>query len=1154
MDGIVRTWATQLIRQNKTSLNLAFQMHQTRKTRRASRDDVWMILKDITTQTHRCVLLLDGLDEFRSDDDRRRQFLGDLKHALQGTNARILITSRTEFDIESGLRFSATEPQVYSLLECNISRPHVKDDIDLVSRNIVARKLPKHERYLREELAVHMAERCDGQFLWLKFQQDLLRDSKSPKALRAVVQAMPQKLHAIYERSWNSMVALEEPDRSRAIDILRWLTFAYRPLSVQDLAEALVVNLDKNQPAFSKEDLPGNIDAEYINGEIKNLCGSLIELREDTENPGPKSTTVRLVHASLHDFLVGKLPLPSFIGSSHGESCLNAAQHAHSAACCIRFLDCAEAWDLSSQTPQSFTNYAVDSWFRHLKDSKDQFDPITKMVNHFMRRGNPNFDKWRVLYEQRRKSNARKPGTSLYYACLFGLTPAMEFLRNSEDHLDLNVRGGDYCTPLQAVCSQGDNEAFDRLMQWKADVTVRGGRFGNAFNAAAYHNRIDMMKGLIVLGSPTHTLSTEMHGAIITAAGQGHMDIVECLLNQGAHIHSSHSHSLCMGSGSEPIVAWQLASPLHAATASSHLNTVKLLVERGADVNVQDEHGNTALQTAVTEGSSGIVEILLDYGANPNIAEPQGGALHIAAQQGHVDIAKQLIDKKAILDLRAPSGTTPLHMAAQKGHVKVVKLLCTSGANMNPQSRGGTTPLYQAARNGHLDIAAYLIGEGVDINLQTKYGKAALHTAIANCHSEIASMLIHAGATLNPTVKGLTPLHLAASSGISGLIVPLIQAGADRDAPSHDGSTPLHEAVFKGHPTVIDLLLEFGAVVKADNQGWTPLHYAARGGWLAVMNRLLEAGVDLHARDGSGWTPLHLAAVNDSTDAVAFFLDHGSNIDAQTDEGATALMLAVYNNSADMFELLISQQADVKATDCLGYTVLHHAANLKFAQSLVKNGCDANATSKTGATPLRMAIDRGSDELVQFLVQSGADLDMMDCYGMRVSDWMQRLRPNLMTSQLACEAVRTGSSGPDTVVLKRTIVRLTIELKENEPRRQPHDLCTLAQCLMMLGMDDDAKLAYQQACLLPKVAEYTLAICDACSTPQTQCNTFFKCRICPDTDFCERCMRKYQEEKGLKSNCLDHEFLQVFAPTANLGPKATLNDWLHTITQQFMDL
>ena len=1111
MDGIVRTWATQLIRQNKTSLDLASQVQQTRKTRRASRDDVWMILKELTTQIHRSVLVLDGLDEFRSDDDRRSQFLGDLKHALQGTNARVIITSRTEFDIESGLRVSATEPQKYSLLDCNISRQHVKDDIDLVSKSMVARKLPRQQQHLREELAAQMAERCDGQFLWLKFQQDLLRDSKSPKALRAVVQAMPQKLHAVYERSWSFIVALEEPDRSRAIDTLRWLTFAYTPLSVQELAEALVVSLDQTQPAFSEEDLPRNIDAEYIDGEIKNLCGSLIELREDTKDLGPQSTTVRLVHASVHDFLVSKLPLPSFVGSNPGYSYLSTAQHAQLAAQCIRFLDCAETWVSTSQTPLSFTKYAAVSWFRHFQDSGKDFGPITTLVNNFMRRGNPNFARWRVLYEERRISNTRKPGTSFYYACLFGLVPAMDFLRNSEGLLDLNVRGGEYCTPLQAVCSTGDNEAFDRLIHWKADVTVRGGRFGNAFNAAAYHNRIDMMKSLVARESAPHTLRTEMHGAMTTAAGQGHIEIVEFLLHQGANIGLLQSYSLYMQSRSQ-MVLWRLASPLHAATASRHLNVVTLLVEHGADVDLQDLDETTALHIAVKKNSLEIVELLLHYNANPNLTGYDGGALRLAARHGHLNIAMQLIERKAILDLQDPLGRTPLHEAAENGHVKVVQYLCTRGADINTQSNGGWTPLYCAAANGHTEIAAYLVDEGADVNRPTNNGRAALHTAIINGHSEVARMLLRAGATLTSTHEGLTPLHFAAIHGTSEIIMPLIQAGADRNAQSHDGSTPLHDAAHGKHLAAVDLLLESGAVIKVNDLGQTPLHHAAYVGSFEVMTRLLEGRADLHARDCLGWTHLHMAAEKNFSDIVAFLLDQGSNLDTQCDGGFTALHIAVFHNSCDVVDLLISQGADVNIVDQWGSGALHKAVEtdkMKLVRSLVEGGCDVNATMTNGKTPLHIAVERGNEEIIKYLIQSGADLDSTDCFGMTYSNWLRRSRPNLNISLSTSELVRDHSSSPNMTVLRRTIVRLATQLKEAESDPQQNDLYIIAHCFILLDMEDDARSAYQQYLLLTDIARGSRRInCDGCSTPQNRNNRIFACKICPNTDLCNRNIMK----------------------------------------------
>ena len=1158
MDGIVRTWTTQLVRQNKTSLELAFQMHQTRKTRRASRDDVWMILKDITTQIHRCVLVLDGLDEFRSDDDRRRQFLDDLKHALRGTNARILITSRTEFDIESGLRSSATEAQAYSLLDCKISRHHVRDDIDIVSKSIVARNLPKQEQHLRDELAVQLAERCDGQFLWLKFQQDQLRDSRSPKMLRAVVQAMPRRLHAIYERSWCSIVAREEPDRSRAFDTLRWLAFAYRPLTVEELAEALVVSLDADIPAFSEDDLPRNIDGEYIDGELKNLCGSLIEFREDTEAPDAGSTAVRLVHASVHDFLVGKLPLPSFIGSIPQESGLSVAQHAQLAAHCIRFLDCTEAWEPSSQPRRSFTKYAADSWFRHLQDSGNSFGPISKLVNTFMRRGNPNFNKWSKLYEDRRNSSELNTGTSFYYACLFGLAPTMAFLRNSEDNLDLNVCGGEYCTPLQAVCAMGHNKAFSQLIQWEADVTVCGGQFGNAFNAAAYHNRIDMVKGLLARGLPTHSLSTEMHGAIVTAAGQGHVEIVELLLNHGANIGSSESYS---SSKNLKFHYWRSANPLHAASASSHLSIVKLLIERGADVNEQGKEGHTALHNAIIEGSFEIVELLLHHDANPNIMGHRGGALHLAARHGHLDIAMQLVDKKAILDLQDDFKRIPLHVAAKNGHAKVVEYLCTRGADANTQSSPGWTPLQSAASNGHTETAAYLIGEGVDVNLHTKTGMAALHTAIVNGHSGIASMLIRAGATLNSTDHGLTPLHLAARNGIPELVVPLIQAGVDRDARSHHGFTPLHDAVMTRHPKVIDLLLESGAVIQANNMGWTPLHNAAYDGSLEVIIRLFEAGADLHARDDEGWTPLNVAAEYNFPNIVAFFLDQGCNIDAQTNDGSTTLSIAIINNSSDVFNLLISRGADVHLASSLGYTPLHEAArqdSIAFVQSLVEKGCHLNATSTRGVTPLALAIHWGSDELIQFLIRSGAALDTTDRYGMRPLDWLQRSRPDLKISRWSSELVQDDSSFPNMAVLRPAMVRVATRLKEGDLGTKASDFYHLAHCFLLLGMEDDARVAYQQIFSVPSIATTSKINCDECSTYMNTLNPllFFACKVCPDTDFCELCMGEYRENKGFHHHRGGHEFLRIYGPDAKFTPNDTeaFNGWLDPIVEQFKDL
>lgn len=254
-----------------------------------------------------CVLALDGLDEFRSIDHSQRQFIDDLKTAVQATRCRILITSRDEFDIELGLRSSIAGTADCLVLECKVSTEVVKGDIALVSQSIVGKRLPKQGNSLRQDLAAKMAERCEGQFLWLKLQEGQLRDSKSRKALWSIVEAMPKGLHSSYGRSWTVIQGLEEPDRHRAVGILPWLTFAYRPLTVNELAEALIVNLDSDTQAFSEDDLPQDTDDEYIDNEIKNLCGSLLEIR-DEDRPS-RERTVHLVHASVTDFLIEQLPV-----------------------------------------------------------------------------------------------------------------------------------------------------------------------------------------------------------------------------------------------------------------------------------------------------------------------------------------------------------------------------------------------------------------------------------------------------------------------------------------------------------------------------------------------------------------------------------------------------------------------------------------------------------------------------------------------------------------------------------------------------------------------------------------------------------------------------------------------------------------------------
>lgn len=173
-DGIVRTWITQLAQTSVEVLELCETIHRQQGARRASRSDVWNLLREISAQTPCYILALDGLDEFPIIDGARIRFLAELKQAVASTRVKVIITSRNEVDIGSELGISATRSTKHVMLEIQIAKEHVNNDVHLYSESAVAQKFPKHNESFRQEISTQMAENSGGMFLWIKLQQSQL--------------------------------------------------------------------------------------------------------------------------------------------------------------------------------------------------------------------------------------------------------------------------------------------------------------------------------------------------------------------------------------------------------------------------------------------------------------------------------------------------------------------------------------------------------------------------------------------------------------------------------------------------------------------------------------------------------------------------------------------------------------------------------------------------------------------------------------------------------------------------------------------------------------------------------------------------------------------------------------------------------------------
>ena len=183
----------------------------------------------------------------------------------------------------------------------------------------------------------------------------------------------------------------------------------------------------------------------------------------------------------------------------------------------------------------------------------------------------------------------------------------------------------------------------------------------------------------------------------------------------------------------------QFATPLIIAARNGHLNSVKILLRYGADIEAR---GTLKIENDVIEGCT---------------------PLWAAAATGYIklDVVKLLIERNADVDGRTSTDSTPLRVAAHDGHLDVVRCLVESGADVNARTQYEATPIMVACDYGHLSIITYLINKGAFVDLQAKDGNTALHYAAQRGHLEVVSQLLSLGAPQLPNNQGLTPLLYA---------------------------------------------------------------------------------------------------------------------------------------------------------------------------------------------------------------------------------------------------------------------------------------------------------------------------------------------------------------------------------------------------------
>uniref|UniRef100_A0A8C6GNM1 Serine/threonine-protein kinase TNNI3K n=1 Tax=Mus spicilegus TaxID=10103 RepID=A0A8C6GNM1_MUSSI len=285
-----------------------------------------------------------------------------------------------------------------------------------------------------------------------------------------------------------------------------------------------------------------------------------------------------------------------------------------------------------------------------------------------------------------------------------------------------------------------------------------------------------------------------------------------------------------------------------------------------------------------------------------------------------------------------------------------------------------------------------LMLKGLRPSRLTRNGFPALHLAVYKDSLELITSLLHSGADVQQAgYGGLTALHIAAIAGHPEAVEVLLQHGANVNVQDAVFFTPLHIAAYYGHEQVTSVLLKFGADVNVSGEvGDRPLHLASAKGFFNIVKLLVEEGnkADVNAQDNEDHVPLHFCSRFGHHNIVSYLLQSDLEVQPHVINiyGDTPLHLACYNGNFEVAKEIVRVTGTESLTkeNIFSETAFHSACTYGKNIDLVKFLLDQNAVNinhrgRDGHTGLHSACYHGHIRLVQFLLDNGADMNLVAC-------------------------------------------------------------------------------------------------------------------------------------------------------------------------------
>jgi ankyrin repeat protein len=550
-----------------------------------------------------------------------------------------------------------------------------------------------------------------ARFRWAVCQLDTLGKCRNRAMLRKSLATLPPTLDKTYDQILST---IPDEDSAFAMRILQWLAFSERPLSVEEVAEVIAMDITRS-PVFVRDEIMEDpLDT-------LDICSSLVtvvtEETGDWSAPASKTQVVVLAHYSVKEYLVSDRIKK---GQAAQYSLQDTVCHSIIAQGCLSYLcqfQNSEPMDQEILQQYKLAHYSAEFWIRHTKKTGRLGKATSKAAMHLLAPEKSAYLNWIRLWDPERslknfnirRSEKESLPPPLYYAALHGVEEIVNTLLI--EGADVNAKGPIFGSALQAALFGNHGQVVKILLDAKAEVNAQDGSYGNALQIATGKGDYQMVKLLLDKSADVNAWTRDFleGNPLQIASEKGNRQIVQLLLDNGADVNAQSGFH---------------GNALNAALSLTNGDdeveeTVKILIEAKIDVNVQGGFFGNALQEASHHGYKGVVRRLLETGARVNA---QGGyygnALQAASYWHYKEVVKMLLIAGANVNALGGEYGNALQAAAsrigQDGE-EVVGMLLAAGANVTAKGGRYGSALQAASYCRFKEVMRRLLVAGADV-------------------------------------------------------------------------------------------------------------------------------------------------------------------------------------------------------------------------------------------------------------------------------------------------------------------------------------------------------------------------------------------------------------------------------------------------------